>query len=123
MNEENQDQAKERFRLVSESDDAILDDNMIDKDKRQSNSKKRHKSKHIKKILKERLNIDCLRMLCEVDGPEDQDALHPRSSTKAPPILGQTLNMYDSYHVLMREIGVETNDELSQAFLNKNGEA
>ena len=34
---------------------------------------KRQKSKHIKKILKERLNIDCLRMLGEED-PEPAEA-------------------------------------------------
>ena len=32
-------------------------------------NQKRHKSKQIKKILKERLNIDCLRMLC----PDEED--------------------------------------------------
>ena len=32
-------------------------------------------------------------------------------------------NLNDSYHVLMREIGIGDNDGLSQAFLDKNGEA
>ena len=32
---------------------------------------KKAKRKRIKKILKERLNIDCLRMLCESGGEEN----------------------------------------------------
>ena len=32
-------------------------------------------------------------------------------------------NLNDSYLVLMREIGISDNDGLSQAFLDKNGEA
>ena len=32
-------------------------------------------------------------------------------------------NLNDSYLVLMREIGIGDNDGLSQAFLDKNGEA
>ena len=31
------------------------------------------------------------------------------------------MNLNDSYHVLMREIGIENNDGLTQAFLEKNG--
>ena len=42
-------------------------------DKAEIKRQKRHKSKQIKKILKERLNIDCLRMLGE-ESP-DEDAL------------------------------------------------
>ena len=34
---------------------------------------KRVKSKYIKKIMKERLNIDCLRMLCDDSPDEDLD--------------------------------------------------
>ena len=34
---------------------------------------KKAKSKKIKKILKDRLNIDCLRMLCDMSGDEDND--------------------------------------------------
>jgi hypothetical protein len=41
------------------------------KDKIMSRSEKRRKSKQIKKILKERLNIDCLRMLCEESSDEE----------------------------------------------------
>jgi len=72
--------------------------------------------------LKERLNIDCLRMLCEEESPEDPDA----QLSKGPPAggyLNQSLSMNDSYHVLMREIGVEGSEGLSKAFLNKNGQA
>ena len=36
-------------------------------------SQKRHKSKQIKKILKERLNIDCLRMLCPDEDNEEAE--------------------------------------------------
>ena len=32
-------------------------------------------------------------------------------------------NMSDSYQVLMREIGVDQNEDLSQAFIDKNGTA
>ena len=87
-------------------------------------NQKRHKSKQIKKILKERLNIDCLRMLCPDENNDDINDLGRRDSDEArrPNILGSQ-NLNDSYHVLMREIGVEQNDELSQAFINKNGMA
>lgn len=39
--------------------------------KKMSKKQKRQKSKQIKKILKERLNIDCLRMLCDDSGDEE----------------------------------------------------
>jgi len=41
------------------------------KEKLESKREKRKKSKMIKKILKERLNIDCLRMLCEESSDDD----------------------------------------------------
>ena len=36
-------------------------------------NEKKAKSKKIKKILKERLNIDCLRMLCDMSGDEENE--------------------------------------------------
>ncbi len=81
-----------------------------------SRSEKRRKSKQIKKILKERLNIDCLRMLCEESSDEE-------IQTKKNGFNQSSQNLNDSYHVLMKEIGIETNNEgLSAAFLQKNGE-
>ena len=47
---------------------------------------KRHKAKQIKKILKERLNIDCLRMLCE-DGPDEDTSPGGTVSKKPAPIM------------------------------------
>ena len=65
---------------------------------------KKAKSKKIKKILKDRLNIDCLRMLCDMSGDEeDNDGQdQPR---KRPQVMSQGPN--DSYQVLMREIMVD----------------
>ncbi len=71
------------------------------------------------------MNIDCLRMLCEEDYSPDEDD-GPGDGTKPKRkhnYMNSSNNLNDSYHVLMREIGVENNDGLSQAFLNKNGEA
>ena len=75
--------------------------------------------------MKERLNIDCLRMLCEEDiSPEEDGPGEGKANVKGKAhIMNSSNNLNDSYHVLMREIGVEHNDGLSQAFLNKNGEA
>ena len=64
---------------------------------------KKAKSKKIKKILKDRLNIDCLRMLCDMSGDEDNDGLE--QTRKRPQMLNQSMN--DSYQVLMREIMVD----------------
>lgn len=40
------------------------------KEQQMTKSEKQKKSKRLKKILKDRLNIDCLRMLCE-ESPDD----------------------------------------------------
>ena len=40
---------------------------------------------------------------------------------KGPTNIQSSMNLNDSYHVLMREIGIENNDGLTQAFLEKNG--
>ena len=82
---------------------------------------RREKSKSIKRILKERLNIDCLRMLCPDEGNEDSQ-FPPRLESGGAAI-GHQNNLHDSYHELMREIGVEQNDDedISKAFLEKNG--
>ena len=68
----------------------------------------------IKKILKERLNIDCLRMLCEESSDDD--------ITRKNFMNQSSQNLNDSYHVLMKEIGIDVNEGLSAAFLEKNGE-
>lgn len=82
---------------------------------------KKAKSKQIKKVLKERLNIVDLRMLCD-HSTEDDDSGYPSGKKSANNLHEKDGN--DSFHVLMKEIGV-ANDEgvLSAAFLEKNGEA
>lgn len=48
----------------------------LEQDKwKQIKQQKKQKAKQIKKILKERLNIDCLRMLCEDSPDESSDPL------------------------------------------------
>ena len=85
-----------------------------EKQKNMSQMQKRHKSKQIKKILKERLNIDCLRMLCPDETEADlQDPDAPNNGGSRPTNILGSQNMNDSYHVLMREIGVEQNESLS----------
>ena len=69
---------------------------------------KRHKFTQIKKILKERLNIDSLRMLGE-DHPDKATSDKKQDQSAA----GQDLLVDDSYHELMREIGAGDNDGLS----------
>ena len=44
----------------------------MQKQAHQIKKEKKAKRKKIKKILKERLNIDCLRMLCDMSGDEDE---------------------------------------------------
>lgn len=82
---------------------------------------KRAKSKQIKKVLKERLNIVDLRMLCDHNNADDDDSF-PSAKKSVNNLIETGGN--DSFHVLMKEIGVN-NDEgvLSDAFLTKNGEA
>ena len=76
---------------------------------------KRHKSKQIKKILKERLNIDCLRMLGEEhpDTYVEANLVAEKSGSNQKMVQSSSQNLNDSYHVLMREIGAENNDGLS----------
>ena len=96
----------------------------VNKDRVLTKEEKRLKSKHIKKILKERLNIDCLRMLCEESHEEDNGdtgRLKTKKSSARLQLDISNTTANDSFHVLMKEIGVENNDGLSQAFLNKNG--
>lgn len=70
-------------------------------------SQKRKKSKHIKKILKQRLNIDCLRMLC----PDEGELMDPQRHDSGDKVSAAANSLSDSYHVLMREIGVEQNED------------
>ena len=57
------------------------------------------KSKKIKKILKERLNIDCLRMLCDLSDDEENED----SASKRQQLLDNQGNN-DSYQVLLKEV-------------------
>ena len=77
------------------------------------------RSKKIKKILKERLNVDCLRMLGEESADEDDidDGNHSRAKKKKIPMLNSNrndqLNANDSYLGLMKEIEADDNEGLS----------
>ena len=94
---------------------------------------KREKSRKIKKLMKERLGIDCLQMICDdyEDGGSDEDnnpavvpALSKRQSSKIH--LSITENHINDYRILMKEIGVDNADDglgLSDAFLQKHGKA
>ena len=85
---------------------------------------KKARSKHIKKILKERLNVDCLRMIGEESGADDDeedDGDAKKAQLLNPKQNDRQLHANDSYHGLMREIEAGDNEGLSQAFLDKNG--
>lgn len=63
-------------------------------------------------------------MLCPDENTDDlQDPDAPNNGAARPTNILGSQNMNDSYHVLMREIGVEQNESLSQAFIEKNGMA
>lgn len=85
-----------------------------------SKYEKKAKTKQIKKVLKERLNIDCWKMLGEDSSAEDDDIDREKKQGQGTPGPAS-----DSYRVLMREIGIDlnVNDGLSAAFVEKNGEA
>ena len=59
-------------------------------------------------------------MLCEESGDEDGLGENSRLLTAHH---NSSQNLNDSYLVLMKEIGIEQNEGLSAAFLQKNGEA
>ena len=64
---------------------------------------KKKRSKELKKILKERLGIDNIHMLCDDSPDEAEGGNTPRKDQKK--IIQSSTN--DSYHVLMREIGID----------------
>lgn len=73
---------------------------------------KRTRSKYIKKILKERLNIDCLGMLDEDSDGEEKTPVKSASNLQLGDETPQ--NIFDSYHVLLKEVGADAaNDGLS----------
>ena len=58
-------------------------------------------------------------MLGQQESPDDSDEADGTTNNKQPATIGNftSQNPNDSYHVMMREIGVEHNDGLSYAFL------
>ena len=83
------------------------------KEKILTRKEKRAKSKHLKKILKDRLNIDCLRMLGEESSDEDDDKKNRKSAKMLNGDGAVDTKDNDSYLVLMKEIGHESNEGLS----------
>ena len=76
----------------------------------QIKKEKKAKRKKIKKILKERLNIDCLRMLCDMSGDEEQDG----NTLKKPMIIDNKSNTA-SCSVFMREIKRDRDYDIQKA--------
>lgn len=71
----------------------------------------------MRKLLKERLNIDCLRMLGEESSIEED--LTGRNKKNLSTNDAATRQANESYRILMKEIGVDmiTHDGLSAAFV------
>ena len=99
-------------------------------------SQKRDKSKKIKKVMKERLGIDCLQMLCEEESGNDEASKAGGLSVPQTNKNGGGSSKFhlsfsgkgdiDDYRMLMKEIGADTNIDgqgLSDAFLQKHGKA
>lgn len=82
-------------------------------------SQKRDKSKKIKKVMKERLGIDCLQMLCEEESGNDEASKAGGLSVPQTNKNGGGSSKFhlsfsgkddiDDYRMLMKEIGADTN--------------
>jgi len=91
-------------------------------DKKLSKRQKRLKARQIKKILKERLNINCLRMLAEDSHEDDGGAFRRKKKRVEEPNNGEP-QLGDSYFDALKEIGAVTDYGLSAGFLERHGEA